>query len=350
MSRGSEKLTSRTSICTPRARWADTIRAAWLKSVQGIIDTGKALTEAKHALPHGEWLLMVSEDLPFKERAAQRLMAIAADNWISKASHGTYLPASWRTLAEMTRLDDGQKQGLVEHAQETGHPVERRDVEAVLGAPHVAHNSGENEWYTPAAIIEAARKAMGGIDLDPASSAKAQETVQAGTYFTIEDNGLAQEWTGRVWMNPPYSKELIGLFVEKLVQSKGVMQACVLVNNATETRWGQSLIRESDAVCFLSSRVRFLTPKGLGGAPLQGQMLFYFGDRAAHFSETLSQLGEVLLIDNRKDPRTSQPEGFSVSYPATTGRRRHMEDKSSARKVYHIEHHAVRTRESHRTK
>jgi hypothetical protein len=68
---------------------------------------------------------------------------------------------------------------------------------------------GWAEWYTPAAILEAARKALGAIDLDPASSDIAQALVQARAFFTAEDDGLAQEWHGRVWLNPPYSRDLI---------------------------------------------------------------------------------------------------------------------------------------------
>ena len=63
---------------------------------------------------------------------------------------------------------------------------------------HVSHNSGNNEWYTPGPIIEAARKVMGNIDIDPASSAAANETVMAKKYYTEETNGLEQEWKSNV--------------------------------------------------------------------------------------------------------------------------------------------------------
>ncbi len=64
-------------------------------------------------------------------------------------------------------------------------------------------SSESNEWWTPEPYIEAARSVLGGIDLDPASCAQANETVQAARYCGVADDGLKQEWKGRVWLNPP---------------------------------------------------------------------------------------------------------------------------------------------------
>ena len=107
--------------------------------------------------------------------------------------------------------------------------------------PHVANNSGDNEWYTPAEYIEAAREVMGSIDLDPASNEYANKTVKASTYYTEETNGLDKEWFGNIWMNPPYSTALIKEFAEKLSNST-FKQAIVLVNNATDTAWFKLLM------------------------------------------------------------------------------------------------------------
>ena len=64
--------------------------------------------------------------------------------------------------------------------------------------PFVTHNSGRNEWYTPPAIIEAARNVMGSIDLDPASCYEANKIVKATEHYDIEDNGLTHRWEGNM--------------------------------------------------------------------------------------------------------------------------------------------------------
>jgi ParB family chromosome partitioning protein len=164
--------------------------------------------------------------------------------------------------------------------------------------PHVSNNSGNNEWYTPPEFIEAARVLMGDIDIDPASSDIANETIKANTYYTEETDGLAWDWHGRVWMNPPYAQPLIAAFCEKLVidyQQGFVTEACVLVNNATETRWFNVLLDESAAVCFVKGRVKFLDMQGNpSGAPLQGQAVLYFGENTVGFNNCFSQFGKVL--------------------------------------------------------
>jgi ParB family chromosome partitioning protein len=173
-------------------------------------------------------------------------------------------------------------------------PTRKEIVEEVKKHVHVAQNSGENEWYTPPQFIESARLVMGGIDTDPASSEIANRTVKAGQFFSKEDNGLRQTWSGNVWMNPPYAQPLMTNFAEAITYkfNQGeIKQGMVLVNNATETQWFQRMASVASAVCFPKTRVRFLDPKGRPGAPLQGQAIIYFGDNTEAFVEEFSQYG-----------------------------------------------------------
>lgn len=156
--------------------------------------------------------------------------------------------------------------------------------------PHVSFNSGNNEWYTPKEFIDAARLVMGTIDLDPASSEIANETVQAEKIYTADDNGLACPWFGNVWLNPPYSSDLIGQFAEK-VKAKEYNQAIVLVNNATETAWFADIVSVASAIVFPTSRVKFYKPDGSTGAPLQGQAILYVGDNPAAFLSEFEKFG-----------------------------------------------------------
>lgn len=160
--------------------------------------------------------------------------------------------------------------------------------------PHVSHNSGENEWYTPLEFIEAARAVMGRIDIDPASSEIANQTVGADVYYDKNANGLEKVWAGNIWMNPPYSSDLIGKFCDKLkteYMNNRIQSAIVLVNNATETNWFFTLTTIASAIVFTKGRVKFLDPSGNPGAPLQGQAIIYIGELPEKFLEEFYKFG-----------------------------------------------------------
>lgn len=181
-----------------------------------------------------------------------------------------------------------------------GRLIEAIRRKAGLDAEHnrVVANSGENEWFTPVRFIDAARKVMGDIDLDPASHELAQHIVQAKHFYTAEDDGLAHEWSGRVWLNPPYAQPLCGQFAAKLVHevmAGNVEQAVMLTNNCTDTGWFHDAQSEAGGLCFTLGRIRFINLDGRpSDAPLQGQTFFYYGDAASKFAAVFAAFGFVV--------------------------------------------------------
>jgi phage N-6-adenine-methyltransferase len=165
---------------------------------------------------------------------------------------------------------------------------------------HVANNSGNNEWYTPVEYIDYATQVLGEIDLDPASSEIANRVVKAKKYYTSQDNSLTQNWVGKIWMNPPYSSDLIALFIDKLIhhyKNEDVREAIVLVNNATETQWFQYMASNAKCICFPRTRIRFWKPDGELGSPLQGQAILYFGENNNAFINAFQDFGFVGVIN-----------------------------------------------------
>lgn len=284
--------------------------------LQTFVEVGAALMEIRdkrlYRAEFGTFEEYCQERWGMKRAHAYRLIESAGV--IANLSPIGDIPKTESQARPLTRLEPQQQRDAWQQAVETAPAgkVTAAHVEAVVAQmttaampelvttskPHVSNNSGNNEWYTPTEYIDAARFVMGGIDCDPASSIVANRTVGASTFYTEENDGLAWDWHGRVWMNPPYAQPLISQFCEKLVdevQLGMVVQACVLVNNATDTRWGQLLIDNAAAVCFVRRRIRFLDMDGNpSGAPLQGQMVAYFGQNVSRFTDAFAAFGVVL--------------------------------------------------------
>jgi ParB-like chromosome segregation protein Spo0J len=156
--------------------------------------------------------------------------------------------------------------------------------------------STENEWYTPARYLDAARGVLGGIDLDPASSPMANEIVQAAAFHTQTDDGLEQAWKGRVWLNPPYG-DLPGKFVAKLVEeyeAGNVSAAVALVNShCTDTGWFQPLW--DYLLCFTDHRIDFGSAgREKTSTSTHGSVFAYLGPDPRAFVEAFSEFGAVV--------------------------------------------------------
>lgn len=222
---------------------------------------------------------------------------------MSPESGGISGPASLDSLGvDSRRLSEARKvrdnltdeaiDAIAADATAEGREVSRSSV--LRGGAHVQHNSGEHEWFTPAEYVNAARAVMGAIDLDPASSEAANVVVNAARFYDESDDGLTQAWKGRVWMNPPYASRLVGPFIDKLTaeyDGGNVTEACVLVNNATETEAFQQLISFASALCFPKRRIRFWYPDRPSFSPLQGQAIAYLGENVTTFLREFAVFG-----------------------------------------------------------
>lgn len=246
---------------------------------------GELMREVPKAKNQYESALATDGQSKTKTEAVAKMMGMDAATDKNKVEH---MIKRFETLAAHPEIVAQAKA----EARENDTIVTRADVLEMVRKPHVAYNSGNNEWYTPKEFIEAATAVMGCIDLDPASSEIANKTVGAKQIYTIEDNGLEKPWFGNVWLNPPYASDLIGKFADKLVDElKHIKQAIVLVNNATETEWFYTMVTQATAVCFPRGRVKFYTPSGTIGAPLQGQAILYFGPDVNRFINVFDEKG-----------------------------------------------------------
>ena len=257
-------------------RRLDLVKAEAL--ARGLPDIAKRASDAGHLCR-----LRVAEAVPAKQ--GERTDIAPTGNEVPDTPPATV--RQWRSTYKGHTLDS-----LEERLAESDEPLTRAEL-----SPTNRHavETGNDERYTPEAIIEAARKVMGCIDLDPASSEVAQRTVKAARYFTKADDGLAQPWAGRVWLNPPYSKGLVDLFVSRFLEAD-IEAGLILLNNVADTKYGQRVLAECEAVCFTKGRLNFSDGDGvvLPGTGTVGQMIGYRGEVSA-FAAAFSTLGNIVV-------------------------------------------------------
>jgi hypothetical protein len=151
------------------------------------------------------------------------------------------------------------------------------------------HGRGHVEWLTPPELIEA----LGAFDLDPCSPvSRPWDTARA--HFTIEDDGLSKDWTGRVWLNPPYDDKA-EVWLKRLADhGNGI----ALIFARTDTRAFHAQVWDrADAALFIKGRVAFYTVAGIArranGAP---SVLAAYGEQNIGSLETIRDRGKFINL------------------------------------------------------
>ena len=270
----------------------DVLKQKESKGKGQVIEARLAIAEAQ--IDIGESLIKLKKDMgrdfdPWlaSEESAIGLKTTQAGRYVRAAVHQGQYRALIKS-AGASSLMDAQK--LLPRATE--QPLEEFADPETLG--YVGTKPGmspRDDWYTPELYINMAREVMGSIDLDPFSSAKCNERIQAKRYLSKADDAFMADWaspgTHNVWMNPPYSKGASGRSVDKFLEEfdKGAFsQAVVLMNNSADTGWYDRMINTATAFGMTRGRIAFENDDGKGAkGNTCGQVFFYFGNRPEKF-------------------------------------------------------------------
>ena len=124
-------------------------------------------------------------------------------------------------------------------------------------------------WSTPQDLFDDLDRVY-RFDVDVCAT---PENAKCSTFYTKEQDGLAQEWRGTCWMNPPYGRE-IGRWVAKARRSaeeNGATVVCLLPAR-TDTRWWHEHCSLGH-ITFIKGRLKFGGSKN--GAPFPSAIVVF---------------------------------------------------------------------------
>lgn len=281
---------------------------------------GMTRMRANHLIAAAEVMNNVNHGLqtPANERQARPLASLPPEQqveaWqqaVETAPHGKVTGAHVERVVQAMRqpVDDAPQledeplsayeQGLAE-TQVTTRPSDTAVTDVPQQHRHsmaVHFSSTSAEWFTPVHVLDLVREVLGDIDLDPASCMRAQQQVQAGAWCGLDHpdpdwrDGLAREWPGRIWLNPPYGT-VIETWAHRLIHQYDLditSEAITLLPARTDTEWFQPLF--AHPICFVQGRLRFSGAST--GAPFPSALV-YFGSNTRRFSGVFSQIGKVV--------------------------------------------------------
>ena len=135
----------------------------------------------------------------------------------------------------------------------------------------VHYSSKTNEWSTPQDFFDELDKEF-NFTLDPCSTS---ENAKCAKYFTVEDDGLKQDWSNDVvFMNPPYGRE-IKHWIKKAYEESlnGATVVCLIPSRTDTTYWHDYIFGKAYDIRFVRGRLKFGGSKN--SAPFPSAVIIY---------------------------------------------------------------------------
>jgi len=114
------------------------------------------------------------------------------------------------------------------------------------------------DYETPWWFYNWADQRWGPFTLDAAASAENAKVKDH--FFTQEQDSLVQEWSGKVWCNPPYGR-MTGPFVQKArkqTEQGYAQRVALLVHPKTDTIWWHDHVPFAKEVACIKGRIKFV--------------------------------------------------------------------------------------------
>lgn len=154
-------------------------------------------------------------------------------------------------------------------------------------AAKIARSNKTDEYTTPGDILQFAREILEvkNFDLDPATMP--DNNTKANKFFTKADDGLTKEWVGKIWINPPFSKNKE--FIQKAIDSYHVGRAdkiIYLTRSEYRTTWARMLLDNAEYQVIYNGYTRY---GGMKNAALFSTVLYTFGVDAEKIREVAAK-------------------------------------------------------------
>jgi hypothetical protein len=236
----------------------------------------------------------IADEIGLSKNSVQKRKQIATNivPEVKESLRNTEIANSTTQLVEVARMEPEKQQEFAE-AVKTGEVSTVKEFKSKNHFTSLEKSSKTDEHYTPERITDFLYQFCPELDLDPCSNP--QKNIKAKYHYTKADDGLEQEWTGSVFVNPPFSE--VGLWVSKAIDEyfEGNCDEVIFLSKFdARVGWFKPLIGNFSPFCLVEGYVSYHGNDG--DSATFTTAIWYLGERGKEFKSVFQGLGWVCAV------------------------------------------------------